>query len=132
MPWRRAFLVWCALIAAETLHGIARTLWLVPLVGDFRSRQIGVAVACVIIGAIAWLAVRWLAAPAPRSWLGVGVFWVGLTLAFEIGVGHFVIGQGWERFAQDYDLVHGGLMPLGLVWLALAPLAMARLRGPPD
>ena len=31
MRWLRAFAVWLLIAAAETLHGIARTLWLVPM-----------------------------------------------------------------------------------------------------
>ena len=38
----RAVGVWLVLIAAEVLHGIARGIFQVPLVGVFRSNQIGV------------------------------------------------------------------------------------------
>lgn len=38
----RAILIWLAIIVAEIAHGIIRGLLLVPLVGDWRSRQIGV------------------------------------------------------------------------------------------
>jgi hypothetical protein len=38
----RAGAIWIVLIGAEVSHGIARAMWLVPQVGDFRSSQIGV------------------------------------------------------------------------------------------
>jgi hypothetical protein len=38
----RAFLVWLVIIASETVHGILRGILLLPLVGDFPARQIGV------------------------------------------------------------------------------------------
>jgi hypothetical protein len=62
------------------------------------------------------------------SLFAVGALWLFLTLIFEFGLGLFVLGYSWERVASDYDLSRGGLMPFGLVLLALAPLIAARLR----
>ena len=49
----RAFAVWLVLIVAEILHGIARGIFLVPHVGEFRSNQIGVFTGSIIILVIA-------------------------------------------------------------------------------
>ena len=49
MRWLRALAVWLAIVVAETLHGIARTLWLTPIVGDHAARQIGVGTGSVLI-----------------------------------------------------------------------------------
>ena len=63
----------------------------------------------------------------------VGVVWVVLTLLFEVGIGRLAFRDSWDvmagRFAADYNLLGGGLMPLGLLVLAAAPLLAARLRG---
>jgi len=40
-----------------------------------------------------------------------------------------VLGYSWERMIEDYNLLKGGLMGLGLLWLLFAPLLAARLRG---
>ena len=58
----RAIAIWLVLIAAEILHGIARGIFLVPHVGEFRSSQIGVFTGSVIILAIALAFVRWIGA----------------------------------------------------------------------
>jgi hypothetical protein len=50
-------------------------------------------------------------------------------VAFEVGVGRFVAGASWGRIGSDYDLFHGGLLPIGLLILAVAPFAAARIRG---
>jgi hypothetical protein len=47
--------VWLILIVAEILHGIVRAVFLVPLVGDFRSSQIGVFSGSIIIPVIAFI-----------------------------------------------------------------------------
>jgi hypothetical protein len=53
--------------------------------------------------------------------------WVVLTVGFEITLGR-ALGYSWERIASDYNITEGGLLPLGLVIMTLAPLIAARLR----
>ena len=51
-----------------------------------------------------------------------------LTMAFEIMFGRFFVGLTWERIAADYNVLNGGLMPLGLLLLLFAPMIAGRLR----
>ena len=51
-----------------------------------------------------------------------------LTLIFEIGLGHFLFGYSWGRIVEDFDIMRGGLLPVGLLVLMLSPLIAARLR----
>lgn len=88
----RSLDIWLILIAAEILHGIARGIFLVPLVVEFRSNQIGVFTGSLIFLAIALVSVRWIGATRPAHLFGVGVLWLVLTLAFEIPFGRFVVG----------------------------------------
>lgn len=114
---------------AETVHGIARTLLLEPLVGDLRARQIAVFTGSLIIMAIAVMTIRWIGERQPSRLFALGVMWVALTVAFEIGLGRFVFGYPWPRLASDYDLTAGGLLPLGLLVMALSPWIADRVRG---
>jgi len=128
MMFVRAFVVWLVLMGAEVLHGVARTLLLEPLVGDFRARQIGVFTGSVIVFAIALAFVRWLRPTAARQLAGVGLFWLVLTIGFEIALGRFAMGYSWSRLAADYNLFAGGLLPLGLLVMTLSPWLAGRLR----
>ena len=127
MRWLRAIAVWVLLMFAETVHGVARTLFLAPAVGDFRARQLAVVSGSLLMLAISCLTIRWLQPRATRSLVSIGVMWVVLTLAFEIGLGRLV-GYSWNRIASDYNLLHGGLMPLGLGVMAMAPWIASRFR----
>ena len=128
----RAIAVWLVLICAEILHGIARGIFLVPYVGEFRSNQIGVFTGSIIILAVALAFVRWIGASRTNSLLAVGVLWLGLMLAFEILFGRFVIGASWERLATDYNVFEGGLLPFGMAVLLLSPLIAGKIRGTPQ
>jgi apolipoprotein N-acyltransferase len=120
--------VWLVIIVAESLHGTARELWLKPLVGDFRARQIAFFSGMALILLVALLLVRWLHTERHRQLLHVGLLWAALTLVFEFSLGVFVLGYSWQRMGEDYNLARGGWMGLGLLWLLFAPLLAARLR----
>ena len=92
------------------------TVVLVPIVGEFRSNQIGVFTGSAIILLIAYFTVHWIGAKRPNELLLVGMIWLVLTMAFEVLFGRFVVGLCWERIASDYSLLKGGLMPLGLLF----------------
>ncbi|MBW4601027.1 MAG: hypothetical protein KME29_15880 [Calothrix sp. FI2-JRJ7] len=74
------------------------------------------------------LFVRWLHAVNISQLLGVGILWLGLTVTFEIVLGRLVFQYSWERILSDYDVLHGGLLPIGLLVLVLAPLITAKIR----
>jgi hypothetical protein len=126
VPWRRATLVWMLIMLAETVHGVVREIFIAPVLGDLRARQLGVLVGAALIFLIAWATARWVSAAAGVPRLIVGIYWVLLTLAFEIALGR-AIGLGWSRILEDYDLTRGGFMSLGLVFMACAPALAARL-----
>jgi len=125
----RGLVVWVVIMLAEVLHGMARVALLQPYVGDFRARQTAVFTGSVIFLCIAILFVRWLRAERVYQLLGVGLLWSGLTFLFEILFGRLVMRYSWERLASDYNLLAGGLLPIGLFVLLMSPLIAARVRG---
>ncbi len=125
----RVLAVWLVIICVESIHGVLRTLYIAPLVGDFQARQISVLLGSLLILTIAYLFVRWIRADTTASLLMVGLVWLTLTLAFELSFGRFIVGLTWERIASDYNVPHGGLLPLGLIVLTLSPIIAAKLRG---
>lgn len=125
----RAFTVWLVIIFAESVHGTLRQLFLAPLVGDFTARRIAFFIGLLLIFAIAYLFIGWIAAPSHKSLFAVGLLWMILTGMFEFGLGYFVLNYSWERMFEDYDLSRGGLMGFGLLFMAIVPYLAAKLRG---
>ncbi len=125
----RGLAVWGVIILVESLHGTVRELWLRPLLGDFHARQISVFTAMTLILMVSLIFARWLRATQKRQLLAVGAFWALLTVAFEFGLGRFVLKYSWTRLLEDYNLARGGLMGLGLLFLFFAPWLAAKLRG---
>ena len=125
--WVRAVLVWMLMMLAETGHGVIRELFIAPVIGGLRARQIGVLVGCVIIFVIAWLTARWMGASTLRQQIRVGASWVILTVGFEVALGR-ALGTSWTHILADYNPARGGFMLLGLAFLFLAPWITRKLR----
>jgi hypothetical protein len=123
----RALLAWLALIAVESVHGVLRNLFLVPVVGDLRARQIGVVIGSALVLGTALVFIRWIRPTSVRATLWIGVLWLVLTLAFEFSLGR-VLGRSWDQLLADYDLTRGGYLSLGMVLLILAPWIASKLR----
>ncbi|HOY40279.1 MAG TPA: hypothetical protein PLX60_00370 [Chitinophagales bacterium] len=127
MAYLRALLVWFIIIAVETCHGIARALFIVPLTGDFRARQIGVFIGALLVFFTTILFIRFINTTKKSTLLSIGFGWVFLTLLFEIILGR-LLGYSWNRLLADYNLLKGGLMPIGLLLMVCSPLLAAKCR----
>ena len=129
MIFLRSIIVWLVFIIAESLNGTVRNFWLIPTLGDFWAHQISFVMGSILVVAIATIFVRWLDATRTSQLLSIGLLWLLLTLTFEICLGRFILSYSWKRIAADYNLLQGGLMPIGLILLMLAPLIAAKIRG---
>lgn len=112
----------------ETQIKVGQIYQRLSLVAAFRSNQIGVFTGSAIILVIAYFTIRWVGAKRTGELLMVGGIWLVLTVAFEVLFGRFVIGLTWERISADYNMLNGGLMPLGLLILLLSPMIASELR----
>jgi hypothetical protein len=121
----RALAVWLLFMAAESVQGALRRVLAGPEV-EFAVRQASVVVGALVIFALAWACRRWMGLRTAGGALAIGGLWVLLTLAFEFALGR-LLGLGWDRLLEDYDLTRGGLMPLGLLAMALTPWLVQRL-----
>ena len=68
----RGVVVWVCIIIVEVLHGIARTTFLAPMVGDFRARQIAVLTGAVLVVLVATSLIGWLRPASAREAACVG------------------------------------------------------------
>ncbi len=120
-------MVWLLVMAVEFVHGTLRWLFLRPHVGDFRSGQIGVFTGSILFSLVVYLCEPWLDARNNKQRLQVAGLWLVLTVAFEFPFGHYAMGRSWESIEAEYDILHGGLMPLGLLAFGASPWIASKL-----
>jgi hypothetical protein len=125
----RAVAAWLLIALLETLHGIARTCWLAPLLGDQRARQWAIVTGLLLILLVALITVRWIGARSSPALFAVGAVWAMLMAGFDIGLGRWVIGYSWARIAQDFNPLDGGFLGIGMLAMIGAPWLAARWRG---
>jgi hypothetical protein len=120
-------LAWAALPFAAVANGALRDLTYGKRMGETASHSLAVAPLAVVVRLWAGLLARRWPLRSRRSALGVGLAWLGLTLAFEFGMGK-ARGVATEEMLADYDVRRGRLWPLALVAVASAPLLAHRRR----
>ncbi len=57
----------------------------------------------------------------------IGVLWLVMTVAFEFGFFHFVMGKLWEAMLADYNVLRGRIWVLVLATVLLGPIIVGTL-----
>lgn len=129
MFWLRAALLWLGFAVLAVGCGALRVLLLEPLVGPGPAHVLGTLAVCALfLALIAWFVGRRRLRGNARL-LALGVFWTALTIAFEFGFGHYVMGHPWERLLADYNILAGRIWVLVLATMLLGPLGVRRVLG---
>jgi hypothetical protein len=126
MLYAKAFIAWIAFGVVAVALGAAREKLLRPRFSDLAAHQIETLVVCAVIFALIVAFVRWARPGGAAAW-AIGCFWVVLTLAFEIGFFHFVMGKPTAELAADFNILRGHLWPLVLLTELVGPAAALRL-----
>jgi hypothetical protein len=121
-----ASITWFAFMAIAVTSGALRESLFTPHLGEHTAHQVGTVFVCLLIAAVVIVFVHRLR-PAPMLALGIGAGWVAMTIAFEIGVFHFIIGHPMSELLADYNLAAGRLWPLVLCTELLTPWLAARM-----
>src|SRR5690242_19562358 len=100
----RAPAIWLVILVLASLNGAVRDLIVAPRIGDTLARAISTIVLCGLVMLVTWASVRWVAPREPRQTLQVGLFWVVLTLTFELAAGR-LSGKPWSVVLADYDVL---------------------------
>ena len=117
-------LVWLVLAVIATANGIVRQASYGMVLSDLVAHQISTITAILATGATVWVVNRyWPIETAGQAWT-IGVCWLLLTIAFEFGFGHFVAGHSWDRLLADYNLLHGRVWTIFLIWMLVMPVVV--------
>ena len=123
----RAAVVWLAILALASLNGAVRDLVVAPRIGDTAARALSTLVLSGLVLLVTWLSIRWVGPRSARQARAVGLFWLVLTLAFEVGAGR-LSGRTWAVVLADYDVLRGRTWVLVPIVTFFAPLWLGRAR----
>ncbi|GAB4363002.1 MAG: hypothetical protein Kow0060_19530 [Methylohalobius crimeensis] len=123
----RSLIAWFVIIVIETIHGIARRLLLVPIVGESDSNRIGVFIGSALILMVVWFLYGWLKVFSRPAQLFVGLLWCSLTFCFEVGLG-FGLGYSLDQMLVGYNPNQGGLMLFGMAIMLFSLIIVSKFR----
>lgn len=123
----RAVLGWLAILGLAMLNGAFREALLIPRIGD-RAAIISPLLLSVLIVVATAVLLPWIRPGTAREAWSVGIFWLGLTLAFEFLAGHYLFGDPWAKLLAEYNVARGRLWVVVPLTALLAPVVTYALR----
>lgn len=117
------------LAAAETLHGIARTVLVVPRLGKARALALSALTGSLLAFALCWIYVPGLGLQGALAHGLLGLGLAGFMAAFDVAVGRLLMRKPLAKIWPDFDPRTGNFLAFGLLSLALAPWLVSVLRG---
>ncbi|MBK7383893.1 MAG: hypothetical protein IPI81_11280 [Flavobacteriales bacterium] len=128
MFWK-SIVFWFVLMVLAIVNGTVRVKFIIPAVGETLGLVISTLLLCALILFATGLGIGWIGATTTWQAWSVGLLWLGMTLAFEFGAGHYLFKKSWHELLLDYDLLKGRIWVLVPIVTLLAPWIMAKLRG---
>ena len=99
-----------------------------PLLGNETSHSLITLLLCLCVMVMITGFVRWAGRLSLGQLFVLGLAWAGMSLAFELSVGHFALGKDWAALMAGYNVVEGRLRPLVPLTMLLWPMAAGRLQ----
>ncbi len=112
----------CVVLAGtETLHGIARTVLLVPRVGKERALRMSIVSGSLLAFGVCSLLVPGIGLSGFAQHLLLGLVLTAFMAAFDLAMGRLLLRRPWAKALQDFNPATGNYLVFGLGALALFP-----------
>ena len=124
----RALALCVVLAGTETLHGIARTVLLVPRIGKERALRWSIVSGSLLAWCVCWLLVPGVGLRGTLPHLALGLALSAFMAGFDLAMGRWVMRRPWRKALADFDPRTGNLLVVGLGLLAGFPATVHLLR----
>ena len=119
---------WTGMVFLAILNGAIREKAYGPFMQELSAHQLSTVIGMILFGGYIWILTGAFLIKSSRQAFWIGCMWLIMTLLFEFGFGHYVMGYPWSRLFHDYNLMKGRVWPLVLIWTAIAPYVFYRIR----
>ncbi len=122
-------LIWVLLLVVAMATGSLREFLLAPRWGEDLALPVSGLLLALLVFLVTWLLLPWVGHLPRNRYLLAGLYWLLLTLAFEILFVIVVLQDGWQVIFSLFHIASGNLFSLVLLALVLSPWLVARIRG---
>ena len=127
--WIKISSICLMLASVETLHGIARTIFVVPRIGNKRAKQYSVISGTLLAFAVCYIMVPWLNINVDYQLILIGLVLAVFMASFDIILARFVVKMKWESIINDFNPAKGNYLIFGMIALIIIPYAVMKLKG---
>lgn len=120
---------WLGLLIIAVINGAVRDKVYGPHISELTAHQISCVSGIGLFALFVWLFTGWFPIGSSGQAVLIGGMWLVMTLAFEFLFFHYVGGKPWSVLLADYNIFKGRLWVLVLLWTAVAPWVMWKVRG---
>jgi hypothetical protein len=117
-------LAWFPLVLLAILNGALREKGYRRFMSELRAHQLSTLIGIVLVGIYVWIMELLWPLESSQQAFQIGGIWLVLTILFEFGFGHYVMGHPWERLFHDYNILTGRVWLVFVIWTAISPLVI--------
>ena len=121
-------IAWVPMVVIAILNGILRENVFAQYLTELRAHQASTASLIFFFVIYIWGVTRIWEPESQNQALWIGLIWLGMTILFEFGFGHFIMGHPWSKLIHDYNLLAGRVWIFILLWVAVAPWLFYRFQ----
>jgi hypothetical protein len=118
-----------ALACAETLHGIARTMFLVPKIGKQRALRYSIISGSLLALTVCYFFVPGIGLSTFAQHLLLGIVLAIFMATFDLVMGMTLLHRSWKKAFEDFNPATGNLLIFGLGFLVFCPAIVGWLHG---
>lgn len=96
-----AVVLWVGLAALAIVNAVLREVFVAPIVGEYWGHVISTVSYITALFVVASLYFGRYTEHSVRELSAIGGVWVAMTVLFEFGFGHYVMGNTWETLLHD-------------------------------
>jgi len=126
MYWKY-FIAWFGVVVLGLFNATIHQVVYDRYVNELAGHQISTLTFAILVGLYTWTLSGFLKLTPPGEAIGVGLMWMVMTIIFEFGLGHYVVGDSWRKLLADYNLLDGRVWGLCILWVGLAPYDFYRI-----
>jgi len=113
---------WLFLVVLAIINGTIRVVFFLQPFGDLVAHQLSCFTGITLfIVAMYVFFKKTKFSYSSRELLVMGICWTAMTIVFEFGFGHYLMGNSWEKLLADYNIFAGRLWTLVLLAVLAGP-----------
>jgi hypothetical protein len=94
---------------------------------ELRAHQLSTLIGIVLVGIYVWIMKMIWPIETSQDALQIGGIWLFITILFEFGFGHYIMGHPWKKLFHDYNILAGRVWLLFVIWTAISPIVIFTL-----